>query len=187
MAVVKPDGPADKAGLEPGDVIVEFNGKPVRSRDDLVGFVVATTPGTTVPVKVLRDKQERTLNLTVDELNLEEETSRSARGGGAGPSEPEEQASTGFGITMSPLTPDVMRRLRIPDDTQGVLVTAVEQGSPAFRAGILRGDVILQVNRRSVSSPSEAGRLLGQVPDGSTAFLLLLRNGQETFVTVRKQ
>jgi serine protease Do len=187
VAVVTPDGPADKAGLEPGDIVIGFNGKVVRSRDELVGYVVATRPGTTVPVKVMRDKQERTLNLTVEELNLEAETSRTARGGGGGPSEPEEQASTGFGITMSPLTPDVMRRLRIPDDTQGVLVTAVEQGSPAFRSGILRGDVILQVNRRAVSTPSEASRLLSQVPDGSTAFFLILRNGQETFVTVRKQ
>lgn len=187
VAVVNEGGPADKAGLEPGDVIIEFNGKGVRSRDDLVGYVVATRPGSTVPVKVLRDKQERTLNLTVDELNLEEETSRSARGGGSGPSEPDEQASAGFGITMSPLTPDIMRRLRIPEDTRGVLVSAVEQGSPAFRSGVQRGDVILQVNRRPVSTPTEASRLLSQVPDGSTAFFLLLRNGQETFVTVRKQ
>jgi serine protease Do len=68
-----------------------------------------------------------------------------------------------------------------------VLVTGVEQGSPAFRAGLQRGDVILQVNRRAVATPSEASRLLGQVPEGSTAFLLILRNGQETFVTIRKR
>ena len=77
--------------------------------------------------------------------------------------------------------------MRIPNDTEGVLVTGIEQGSPAFRAGVQRGDVILQVNRRGVASPSEASRLLGQVADGSTAFLLILRNGQETFVTVRKR
>jgi serine protease Do len=186
VAVVNPNGPADKAGLEPGDVVLEFNGKAVRNRDDLVSFVVTTRPGSTVPVKVLRDKAERTLNLTVEELNLEAETTRAERGGSR-EEEPEEQASTGFGITMGPLTADVMRRLRIPNDTEGVLVTAVEQGSPAFRAGLQRGDVILQVNRRPVSTPSEAGRMLGQVADGSTAFLLIWRNGQETFVTVRKR
>ena len=70
-----------------------------KHRDDLVGHVVSTRPGTTVPLKVLRDKQEKTLNLTVDELNLEEETTRTARGGGVSSAEPEEQASHGFGIT----------------------------------------------------------------------------------------
>jgi len=186
VAVVNPNGPADKAGLEPGDIVIEFNSKAVRNRDDLVSYVVSTKPGTTVPVKVLRDKQEKTLNLTVDELNLEAETTRADRGGRRD-EEPEEQASTGFGLTMGPLTADIMRRLRIPADTEGVLVTAVEQGSPAFRAGLQRGDVLLQVNRRPVSTPAEAGRLLGQVADGSTAFLLIWRNGQETFVTVRKR
>ena len=185
VAVVNPGGPAAKAGLEPGDVIVEFNGKAVSNRDELVGHVTGTRPGTTVPVKVLRDKKARTLNLTVDELNLDAETTRAAGSGGR--EEPEEQASAGFGITMAPLTADVQRRLRIPPDTEGVLITAVEQGSPAFRAGLLRGDVILEVNRQGVASPGEAGRLLGEVADGSTAFFLIWRNGQETFVTVRKR
>ncbi|HVG85626.1 MAG TPA: Do family serine endopeptidase [Vicinamibacterales bacterium] len=188
VAVVTPNGPADKAGLEPGDIVLEFNGKAVRTRDDLVSVVVSTRPGATVPVKVLRDKQERTLNLTVEELNLDVESTRAERGGAPRDEEPEqEQASAGFGLTMGPLTADIRRRMRIPNDTEGVLVTGIEQGSPAFRAGVQRGDVILQVNRRGVASPSEASRLLGQVADGSTAFLLILRNGQETFVTVRKR
>jgi serine protease Do len=187
VAVVNPNGPAAKAGLEPGDIVLEFNGKAVRSRDDLVSYVVSTKPGSTVPIKVLRDKQERTLNLTVEELNLDAETTRADRGGRRQDEPEEEQASTGFGITMGPLTPDVMRRLRVPNDTEGVVVTGIEQGSPAFRAGLQRNDVILQVNRHPVSSPSEAGKLLAAVPDGSTAFMLILRAGQETFVTVRKR
>ena len=67
-----------------------------------------------------------------------------------------------------------------------MLVTDVELGSPAQRAGISRGDIILQVNRRPVTSPQEASRALNQVPSGGTAFLLILRNGQQNFVTVRK-
>ena len=79
------------------------------------------------------------------------------------------------------------RRLRAPSDTEGVLVSDVEQGSPAFRQGLARGDIILQVNRKSVKSPQEASRALTQVPSGGTAFLLVMRGGQEQFFTVRKE
>jgi serine protease Do len=88
---------------------------------------------------------------------------------------------------LSPLTADVARRLRLPADSEGVLVSDVEQGGTASRAGIARGDVIVQVNRRQVGTPQEANRALNQVPSGGTAFLLIMRNGQQTFVTVRKE
>ncbi|MEW6322874.1 MAG: trypsin-like peptidase domain-containing protein [Acidobacteriota bacterium] len=176
-------GPASRAGVEPGDVIIEYNGKPVRRRDELVSAVVATRPGTTVPLKVLRDKKEVALSVTVDELNLTEESTRAR----SGPAAPDEETGAGFGLTLGPITPDVARRLRLPSDVEGVLIVDVEAGGPAFRAGLGRGDVLLEVNRRPVRTPQEASRALGQVPPGGTAFLLVLRNGQETFVTVRKE
>ena len=177
-------GPAAKAGLEPGDIIIEFNGKPVQRRDQLVSLVVGTKPGTAVPVKILRDKQERSFTITVDELDLENETARTARR----PSDnPGVEEATGFGIELSPLTAQDARSLRLPPDTEGVLVSDVDVGGAAQRAGISRGDVILQVNRRPVTTPQEATRALAQVPSGGTAFLLVLRNGQENFVTIRKQ
>ena len=184
VGTVAKGGPASKAGLEPGDIILEFNNKPVMSRDELVSIVVMTRPGSTVPVKVLRDKQEKTLSLTVDELNLDQESTRAAE---RQTTDTDDQASQGFGITLTTLSPDVARRLRVPPDTEGALVSDVEQGSPAFRAGITRGDIILQVNRRPVRSSQDASRLLGQVPSGGTAFVLVLRGGQEVFVTVRKE
>ena len=184
---VNPGGPADKGGLEPGDVIIEFNSKPVRRRDELVSYVVATRPGTTVPVKVLRDKAERTLNITIDELDLQAEGTRTTRRGEAPGGPGDDQETEGFGITLSPLTADAARRFRLGPDTEGVLVTDVDPTSPAARQGIREGDVILQVNRRPVRSPQEARRILDAVPSGGTAFFLLMRNGQQTFVTVRKQ
>jgi serine protease Do len=180
---VNQGGPADKAGLEPGDVILEFNGKPVQRRDQLVSMVVGTKPGTAVPIKVLRDKQERSLTVTVDELNLDTEANRLTR---RGSDDPDVAELSGFGMTLGVLNADMARRLRVPTDTEGVIVTDVETGSAAQRAGIVRADVILQVNRRAVTTPQEAGRMLDQVPSGGTAFLLVLRNGQQNFVTLRK-
>jgi len=177
--------PAAKAGIEPGDVILEFNGKGVKNRDELVATVVATKPGTTVPIKILRDKKEMTLSLTVDELDLDDEGTRAAEQQRTS-TEPDDQESQGFGITLSPLTADAARRLKA-QDAQGVLVSDVEQGSPAFRAGIARGDIITRINRQPVRSPQEASRALAQVPSGGTAFLLVLRGGQEQFFTVRKE
>jgi serine protease Do len=184
VASVNSTGAAAKAGLEPGDVIIEFNGKPVQRRDQIVSMVTATKPGTTVPVKVLRDKQERSFSITVGELDLENEANRVARSRPGG--DPDIEETTGVGLSLGVLTSDIARRLRLPAGTEGVLVSDVEPGSPAQRAGISRGDIVLQVNRRPVSSPQEAGRALAQVPSGGTAFLLVLSNGQERFVTVRK-
>jgi serine protease Do len=184
VSQVNSGGPADKAGLEPGDIIIEFNGKPVPRRDQLVAMVVGTKPGTTVPVKVLRDKQEKSLSLTVDELDLENESTRAGRR--AEPDDPDVAESEGFGMELRELTSDMARRLRVPSGTEGVLVSDVEIGSAAQRAGVGRGDVILQINRRPVASLQEASRALNAVPSGGTAFLLVLTNGQQRFVTIRK-
>jgi serine protease Do len=182
VATVTAGGPAARGGLEPGDVIVGYNGRPVNSRDELVRMVVNTKPGTTVPVQVIRNKQERTLNVTVDELNLEEE-GRQARGGGGD----DDAATTGFGMSLQDLTPELARRLRLDDGTEGVAIVSVEPQSPAARAGLRAGDVITRVNRRPVTSRDEAAELLEQVPSGGTAFLIVLRDGQETFVTITKE
>jgi serine protease Do len=185
VATVTPGGPAAKAGLEPGDVIVAFNGKPVANRDELVRTVVTTKPGTRVDVKVIRDKQEKNLNVTVEELNLEEESRTTSRGGDEG--DAEEEASSGFGMTLSNVTPEIARRLRLEPDTRGAVVTDVDPQSPAARAGISTGDIITRVNRHEVTTASEASRELAKVESGRTALLLVLRNGQETFLTVTKE
>ena len=186
VSSIIPGSAAAKAGLEPGDVIIQFKGRPVSNRDELVKMVVATQPGTTVPVKVLRNKQERTLNVTVDELDLEaEQGARAGRNNNNNNQPPEEQGG-GFGVTLSNLTPAIARRLQMPSGQSGALVTDVDPDGPA--AGILRGgDVILSVNRRTVSSAADAGRELKNVASGRIAQILIWRGDGEVFVTVKKE
>ena len=178
-------GAAQKAGLEPGDVILSFNGKPIRNSNDLVNLVMNTKPGTTVPVRIVRDRQERTLNVTIDELDLEaENTTRAARGGGREQAQPE-ATTTGFGITVRQLTPQLARQFRIETES-GVVIAEVDQGSPAQRAGLQPGDVIKRVGRTEIETTADAQRELGRIPSGGTAFLLVVRGDDETFVTVTK-
>jgi serine protease Do len=185
---VSPGSAAAKAGLEPGDVVIAFNGKPVKNRDELVAMVVATRPGMTVPVRIVRDRQEKTVNVTVDELDLEAETQTSRAGGNDNrDSAPQQESSAGFGMTLSNITPDVAQRLRLDRNTQGAIVVDVDQDSPAARAGLSDGDIIVRVGRETVKSAADARRELEKVKAGGTVFLRVVRNGQETFVTMTKE
>ena len=183
---VSPDSAASKAGLEPGDVIIGWGGKPVTSRDELVRMVVGTKPGTTVPVRIMRDRMERTISVTVDELDLEAESNNARAGNGREPDDPAQETSSGFGITLQNVTPDIARRLRL-EGRRGAVVTDIEQGSPAARAGMQPGDVIVRVGRQPVETAAEAQRELARITSGGTAFLRVVRGGQETFVTVTKE
>jgi serine protease Do len=186
VASVASGGAAAKAGVEPGDVIMQYNGRPVPNSDELVKMVVATKPGTNVPVKVMRNKQEKTLNLVVDELDLEaEQQTRGRRTPGQGPEQDDSQGAGGFGLTLDNVTPQMARRLGLPSGQTGAVITDVEPDGPS--AGRLQsGDVILAVNRRAVSNASDAARALQQVQSGRIAQILVWRGNGEVFVTVKK-
>jgi serine protease Do len=186
VATVSPGGAAAKAGMEPGDVIVQYNGRPVTNRDELVTSVIATKPGTSVPIKVLRNKQEKTLNVTVEELDLEAEQGQ-ARRSQNGPEENEqaEQGSSGFGLTLQNLTPSIARRLQIPSGKSGALISDVDPNGPSA-AALRAGDVILSVNRQPVTNAADAGRELQKIPSGHIAQILVWRGESEVFVTVKK-
>jgi serine protease Do len=184
LSTITPGGPAAKAGLEAGDVIVEFNGRPVNDSDALVAMVVSTKPGTSVPVTVVRNKQRKTLNITVDELDLEAEQGRSARGGG---SEPQEPTTTGFGMSLDPITPEAARELDLPRGRGGAIVSDIDRGSAAANAGVAPGDVILEVNRQPVNNVSQVTRELQKATPGTPVFLLVWRDGQQVFITMTKR
>src|SRR5262249_42606391 len=136
-------------------------------------------------VKVMRNGQEKTLSVTVEELDLNAEQN----GGRPSPSRdnepPEEHGASGFGLTLEPVTPAMARRLRMPSGRNRALITDVDLDRPA--AGLLRrGDVIRSVNRKTGSSANEAARELQRVQSGHLAQLIVWRGNAETFVSVKK-
>jgi serine protease Do len=176
VAVVEPDGPAARAGMKPGDVIVEYGGKPVRTSDELVQMVVNSAPGSQVPVTVIRDKQSVSLDVKVEALEAVDQSARSSASS---------DSTEGFGLTVGPVTPDIARQLRLSSVT-GVVVVDVTPHSPAAAAGLEPGDVILEVNRKPMRSVSDVAEELRGVPAGGTAFLLLARAGEQVFVPITK-
>src|SRR5688572_2163487 len=175
-----PPGPAATAGVKPGDVIVEFNGKAITRSDDLPQIVAATAPGTTVPVKVIRQGKEMTFNVRVEELSLDSEATRQADAGVPGG-----DTGAGFGITLNNVTPEMSRQFELPANTRGAIVSDIDPESPAARV-LQPGDVILEVAGKPVANANEASTALRAVPSGRAVGMLIMRRGQEQFVTVRK-
>ena len=183
LSYVNENGPAAKGGLQRGDVIVEFNGRPVADNESLVDVVVATKPGTSVPVTIYRNKQRRTLNITVGELDLEAESrGQLSRGGPA-----DEPTPTGFGMEVGPITPEIARELNLGRNRGGAVVMDVERNSPAANAGLRPNDVILEINQQPVSNVSQVQRELQGVEAGQPVFLVIWRDPQELFVTMTKR
>ena len=178
VSSVTDGAPADRADIQPGDVIIEYNGERVESTEDLIQKVTSTRPGAEVPVTVMRDRAPMTLNVTIEELDLEAET-RTAQAA-------VEDVSSGFGMALQDLTRDTARRLGVPSGTRGAVVVDLEAGGAAQRGGVRVGDVIIRVNRTVVESAAEATRELQAAESGRTAFLLVVREGAEQFLQVTK-
>jgi serine protease Do len=201
VSAVEEKGPAEKAGVEIGDVILAWNGQPVRNSDELVRMVVRTKPGASIPVRIVRDKKERTLNITVEELDLETEGNPSRRVASERTSAEPEQ-NKGFGMTLENVIANCSdcpgwsgpaRRVKLPDTVRGAVITDIDPGSPADESRRLQpGDIIYRVGTTPVTSALEAQRELNKVPAGGTALLRVIRPAgtskgyQELFLTVTK-
>ena len=171
VANVSKDGPADKAGVKVGDVIVEFDGKEVKESGDLPIIVARTAVDKKIRMKVLRDKKELTLNVAVGELKDEEVVA----------SVPEKGE---LGMTVQKLTPQLAENLGL-DKTDGVVVTAVEPGSAADEAGVRRGDVIVEVDRKPVRGVEEYRKAIAGSRKGR-GVLFLVRRGESTLFLALK-
>ena len=170
---VSADSPGAKAGLQKGDVVVAINGQSVADAEDLRLRVSQMAPGTTVKVDIMRDAQKRQLSATLMELP---ETVERASGGRNNAPEP---AETGLeGLQVSALTADIAQQLNLPAGVRGVVVTNVDPDSKAAEAGLQRGDVIQEVNRRTVTSVDQFRAAVRDA--GNQQILLLVNHGGQT-------
>ena len=172
VASVMDDSPAAQAGVRVGDVIVEYNGKPVQSSDQLPILVARTPVGQSVQAVVLRDKQRVPINVKIAELK-EEEVVASA------PAKPGR-----LGLAVQNLTPQLAESLGV-ETSSGIVVTAVQPQSAAAQAGLRRGDVILEVNRKRVANINEFEALTRQLKGGENVLFLLRRGSSNLFLALK--
>jgi serine protease Do len=169
---VEKGGPADKAGIESGDVILRFDGKAVSSSEDLPRIVGGTRPGSRVTVQIWRNKASRDVQITVAELQ-DDRSARPSRRGGKPP-------TSQYGLALSDLSDAQRKELKIEG---GVLVENAT--GAAARAGIRRGDVILAVNNQDVKSADHFKELMGQAEKGRIVALLVRRGANSLYIPFR--
>jgi serine protease Do len=170
---VSPDTPAARAGLKKGDVILQINGQPIDARNQLQVQIAQMAPGTPVKLQIWRNGATQNVSLNLGELpeTAEKEGPGETSGGAL------------EGVEVQNLTPDISQELNLAPGTHGVVVTSVDQASPAAAAGLSRGDVIQEVNHKPISNTGEFQQALSGA-DKQPVLLLVNHGGASGFVVV---
>jgi len=171
IADVVKGSPADKAGLLRGDVILRFDGKEIENSHKLSQLAAATPPNTQVKIDLLRNGEEKTVSFEVGTMPEGEQKSVA----------PEEKSD--WGMNVQELTPQLAQQLGLEPGTSGVVITGVEDGSPAADAGLRPGDLITEVNRQAIKNMNDYQQALQKVKKGEN-LLLLVRRAAGSFYTV---
>jgi serine protease Do len=172
VADVVDDGPAEKAGIQVGDVIMTFAGNEVESSNDLPTLVAREPIGDEVPVVVWRDGEEATLELEI--AQMEEDDSVLS-----------DDMADEFGLSAQNLTPEISESLGMDPETKGVIVSGVEPGTSAGDAGLRRGDVILEVNRQPIKDLDAFHAKLAERKKGKSLLLLVRRGDSTVFLALK--
>ena len=172
VADVVDGSPADKAGVKRSDVIVAFDGKPIKKMEELPRAVAATPVGKKVELEVIRDGKKKTLEIEVGLLKEEEEA------GAAPPS------GENFGMVLQKITPELADSMNL-EEHSGLLVSDIDQGGPAWEAGIRRGDIILEVNRKTVTDLKEFRAAVKSREKNRATLFLVKRSGNTLFFGVK--
>ncbi len=186
VASVTPDGPAEEAGLESGDVIVRFNGNPIDEMRELPRVVADTDVGQTVEVVIIRNGQEMTFDVELGELEAFEEQLAAEGGDSGGASGATTAPDDVLGMNLVPMSPELAEQYGLDAESDGLVVVEVQPGSSAAQADIAPGDIVLQVGKAPVSTPEdvasevEAARERG----ARTVVVLVERGGDAEFRAV---
>jgi serine protease Do len=172
-------GPADRAGMKTGDVIVKLNGRDVNDANNLRNEIASFAPGTQVTLGILRDARPLDVRVKLGELTPDLARANQEPGGG-------DESGAKLGVSLSPLTPENAAQLGLRRGTRGVLIDQVDPNGPAAQAGIQAGDVIQEVNRQPVRTPADIRDILAK-SGGGTPVLLIVRGNQSIFVPVPLQ
>src|SRR5437867_9392419 len=164
VAEVMKGSPADVAGLRAGDVVVELGGSAIKEVPDLQRRVAAVKPGQTMKLTVIRERKPVAVSVKIGEMPADEPVVAEAPG------------TDEWGLSVEALTGDAALRLDLPVN-RGLLVTDVQPGSPAEKAGLRRGDVILEVARRSADDPANLYKALGALKPGESLLIYVHRAG----------
>jgi serine protease Do len=176
LADIIDDGPAAKAKLERGDIITAYQGKVINDPSHMRALVAETPPGTTVPLSVWRNKTVKEITVTIGE-QPNELVSTKNQGSGKG-----DHALTG--ITVEDVKPGSSGRSKV---RTGVMVTVVELDSPADRAGLRRGDIIQEINRKPVKHVRDFERLTKELTPMTPVLLLLVRDTSTIFLSINAE
>jgi serine protease Do len=168
---VTPGSPAERSGLQKGDIIREVDGKPVENSNQLRNSIAMRPPDSAVTLKVDRNGSARTV-----EVKLAEMPARQAQAERA----PGSESAALEGVTLETLTPEMAQELEVPAATSGVVVTAVAPGSKAAESGLRRGDVIQEVNRKPVQNKEQFDAAMRK--SGENPLLLVNRQGNTLFL-----
>jgi serine protease Do len=180
VAVVTPDGPAAKAGLKQGDVILAFDGSRVSELHDLPRLVAAVAPNTPATVAVWRNGREIELQAKLGELPDNNQVASA----NSGPAAEGSAQATALGMRFAPLTNELRQELHVNKSVDGVVVTRVDSGSAAEDVGLTQGDVVVAINQQPVRTPQEAAARLNEAAHApkKTVLLLLNRHGVTEYV-----
>jgi serine protease Do len=174
VAQVFPGDPAEKAGIQSQDIILEVNGEKVGSSRELSRLIAEIGVGENVEIKLLRNGKEKALTVT---LAKREDTRVTAE-------KPRKETEAQIGIQVADLTPEMARRLNLPETQQGVVVVDVATGGKAEAAGIMEGDVIKEINHTPTHSVKAFKEALEKVKDGETLQMFILRKNRG-FIVVK--